>query len=132
VAVVSTPSRAEWLSRERDDREREEFRLRKLRTRPELLAEVDAMVADGSLIVRQATEDERLRFGIKPAAEEPRKTAAELAREAGVSVRTMERTLRVKEADPELFQKLAEGKVSATTADECVKLGIRQAEETGA
>jgi hypothetical protein len=51
---------------------------------------------------------------------EPVLTAAELAEEAGVAKRTMERALRVREADPELFAKLAEGRISATKADKAV------------
>jgi hypothetical protein len=152
VAIVSS-WREEGIARARDDVEREEHRLRRLRTKDDLLDEMAEQVASGELTVRQATEDERVRYGIRPAAEEFCKTAAEgdelaaitnlqspnlsatqraarevavaaagaaaaeLAAGAGVSLRTVERALRVKEADPELFQKLAEGRVSATRAD---------------
>jgi hypothetical protein len=154
--------RQEERERARDDADRVAYRERSRMTHADRLAEVDAMVADGSLTVRLATPGERLRFGIRPAIEEvavleaetspsteqhlggmdelaairtpsqraaaliqrvdwgsePVLTAAELAEEAGVATRTVERCLRVKEADPALFQELVAGKISATTADD--------------
>jgi hypothetical protein len=117
VAVVSS-WRQEGRDRERDDREREEFRSRRLRTKAELRAEIDALIESGELTVRQATPDERARYRIRPAAEEPCKTTAELAAEAGVSQRSMERTLRVRKANPELSRKVAAGELSASAADD--------------
>jgi hypothetical protein len=54
-------------------------------------------------------------------------TAAELAREAGCSLRTVERAARVKEADGELFQKMLAGRISATRADDqlSARRGVR-------
>jgi hypothetical protein len=140
----------------------------------ERLLEVAEMVASGSLTVRQASPDERLRFGIVPATEEPcygqfegdelgepgpvheqhlggmderrgptasqraalivqreaaaesSATAAELAAAVGVSTRTVERAQRVQEGDPALFQKLVEGRVSATKADKAVSARMEE------
>jgi hypothetical protein len=154
--------RAEEIARERDADEREQYRTRKLMTREERLAEVDAMVESGSLTVRNATPAECARFGITPAAEEVVTTvtisrdavgepgmdelagmrtssqraaaivqrsegvpagtsAAELASSAGVSLRTVERALRVQEADAVLFQSMLAGKLSATAADKAIR-----------
>lgn len=146
--------RAEGIARDRDDREREEYRARRLLTPDERRAEMAEQIADGSLVIRTATEAERLKFGIKPAAEEryeqvegdelaaitnlqgpnltasqraalivqrevpAESTAAELAEEVGVSLRTVERALRVREGDAELFQRMVSGEISATMADD--------------
>lgn len=180
---MSSPSRAEAISRERDDIEREEYRARRLRTKAELLEEIDALVESGSLVIRTATSDERVRYGIRAAElevdatralgevlakqpkdkggrprdnrspgtsgfevlppptrdptasqraalivareaaveSEPVLTAAELAKEAGVSLRTVERALRVQEADAVLFQSMLAGKLSATAADKAIR-----------
>lgn len=51
---------------------------------------------------------------------EPFDATTELAKEAGVSRRTMARTLRVQKEDPETFKQMAAGKVSVTAADSAI------------
>jgi ParB-like chromosome segregation protein Spo0J len=67
---------------------------------------------------------------LEPAASRSRRASAEMADRAGVGRNTMERTLRVKREDPELFDKIRGGEVTPRAAEhELLKRQTTEAEK---